>query len=119
MKPRAIRYEEGDDDDCNDIPSVSRGLAPVNKIDVFDDDDSNLVRIDVNGNLLDYYCSLTSSNALNCCSAYIGHSAAGTPNRRLSSDEFHPQCDTNPPTARWDKTATCGAQPMTFLLERL
>ncbi|KAK2994917.1 hypothetical protein RJ640_012110 [Escallonia rubra] len=58
--------------------------------------------------------SLTSSNAFICCSAYNGHAATGTPHHTLSSVEFHPQCDTNPPTAGCDSTATCGAHPITF-----
>ncbi|KAK2992366.1 hypothetical protein RJ640_009877 [Escallonia rubra] len=38
----------------------------------------------------------------------------GTPYHKLSRMEFHPQWDTNPPTAEWDSTATCGAHPTTF-----
>uniref|UniRef100_A0A251VBU2 Uncharacterized protein n=1 Tax=Helianthus annuus TaxID=4232 RepID=A0A251VBU2_HELAN len=64
--------------------------------------------------------STTISNALSCCSAYIGHAAVGTPNHRLSSIEFHPQWDTNPPTASCASNDTCGAHPITFpILEAL
>ncbi|CAF2153630.1 unnamed protein product [Brassica napus] len=36
----------------------------------------------------------------------------GTPNHRLSSIEFQPQCETNPPMAGLASTALCGAQPI-------
>ncbi|KAF1863616.1 hypothetical protein Lal_00030684 [Lupinus albus] len=39
----------------------------------------------------------------------IGHVNIGTPNHKLSKIEFHPQCDTNPPMALWDRISTCGA----------
>ncbi|GER33597.1 cysteine/Histidine-rich C1 domain family protein, partial [Striga asiatica] len=58
--------------------------------------------------------SLTSKNAFTCCSAYCGKAATGTPYHKLSSTEFHPQCEMKPPTARWPSTATCGAHPITF-----
>ncbi|CAN1249994.1 hypothetical protein LINPERPRIM_LOCUS7298 [Linum perenne] len=32
----------------------------------------------------------------------------------LSSVEFHPQCDTNPPVDGCASTIVCGAQPITF-----
>ncbi|RWR74017.1 hypothetical protein CKAN_00232800 [Cinnamomum micranthum f. kanehirae] len=34
----------------------------------------------------------------------------GTPNHMLSRDEFHPQCETNPPTATCARMSTCGTQ---------
>ncbi|EYU42868.1 hypothetical protein MIMGU_mgv1a019797mg [Erythranthe guttata] len=58
--------------------------------------------------------SFTSWNAFSCCSAYIGKVAIGTPNETLSKIEFHPQCETKPPTAGCDSTATCSAHPITF-----
>ncbi|KAJ9540881.1 hypothetical protein OSB04_027387 [Centaurea solstitialis] len=58
--------------------------------------------------------SLTNWCASNCCSAYIGHVAIGTPYQRLSSMEFHPQWDMNPPTATWANTAVCGTHPTTL-----
>nr|GLL36051.1 hypothetical protein MIMGU_mgv1a019797mg [Ipomoea trifida] len=38
----------------------------------------------------------------------------GTPHQTLSRREFQPQCDTKPPTAGWDSTASCGAHPITL-----
>ncbi|CAA7398965.1 unnamed protein product [Spirodela intermedia] len=35
---------------------------------------------------------------------------SGTPLLRLSSTEFHPQWDRNPPTDGWDRISSCGAQ---------
>nr|CAB3473618.1 unnamed protein product [Digitaria exilis] len=50
-----------------------------------------------------------SMTAFILCSAYRGHASIGTPAATASSVEFHPQCDTNPPTARWLRISTCGA----------
>nr|CAB3473616.1 unnamed protein product [Digitaria exilis] len=50
-----------------------------------------------------------SITAFILCSANSGHATTGTPASTASSVEFHPQCDTNPPTARWFSTSTCGA----------
>ena len=47
IKLRAIRNGEGDDDDYSNVSSVSRGLAPVDVVDVYDDDDSNLACLNV------------------------------------------------------------------------
>ncbi|CAN1145317.1 hypothetical protein LINPERHAP2_LOCUS14608, partial [Linum perenne] len=58
--------------------------------------------------------SFTTSKAFSCCSPSIGHVAIGTPNHRLSSIEFHPQCDTNPPIDGCASIAVCGAHPMIF-----
>nr|GMD97732.1 Os06g0343500 protein [Ipomoea batatas] len=58
--------------------------------------------------------SFTISNALACCSAAIGQAAIGFPNQMLSSVEFHPQCETKPPTPGWLSMAAWGAHPMTF-----
>uniref|UniRef100_A0A5K1ALK0 Uncharacterized protein n=1 Tax=Nymphaea colorata TaxID=210225 RepID=A0A5K1ALK0_9MAGN len=57
--------------------------------------------------------SFTSKTRLMRCSAYSGHATMGTPAIMLSSTEFHPQCVTNPPTASWLSTLTCGAHDLT------
>nr|CAB3503404.1 unnamed protein product [Digitaria exilis] len=43
------------------------------------------------------------------CSAYSGQHSNGSPAATPSSVEFHPQCVTNAPAARWRSTASCGA----------
>ncbi|KAF3793413.1 hypothetical protein EJ110_NYTH09409 [Nymphaea thermarum] len=53
--------------------------------------------------------AFTNSKAFNTCSAYRGQAMMGTPNHMLSRVEFHPQCDTNPPTAECERMATWGA----------
>ncbi|PWA34151.1 NB-ARC domains-containing protein [Artemisia annua] len=44
----------------------------------------------------------------------IDHVADGIPNHKLSNNEFHPQWDSNPPTAEWASIVTCGAHLITF-----
>ncbi|RWR78433.1 hypothetical protein CKAN_00696400 [Cinnamomum micranthum f. kanehirae] len=51
--------------------------------------------------------SSTSNNALVLCSAYSGHAIMGTPCTMLSSVEFHPQCERNPPVDSWLRTSIC------------
>ncbi|KAG6626554.1 hypothetical protein CIPAW_15G057400, partial [Carya illinoinensis] len=41
-----------------------------------------------------------------------GHVIIGKPAHIPSSNEFHPQCVKNPPTAGCDKINSCGAQPL-------
>ncbi|CAN6549336.1 unnamed protein product [Malus baccata var. baccata] len=55
--------------------------------------------------------SSTNSLAFTNWSASMGHPNTNTPATIASSTEFHPQWLTNPPTARWPKINTCGAQP--------
>uniref|UniRef100_A0A5K0VNG5 Uncharacterized protein n=1 Tax=Nymphaea colorata TaxID=210225 RepID=A0A5K0VNG5_9MAGN len=55
--------------------------------------------------------SFSNTNAFILCSASSGQPMRGTPNQTLSSVEFHPQCDTNPPIAGCDRMASCGTHP--------
>ncbi|GAV69189.1 hypothetical protein CFOL_v3_12690, partial [Cephalotus follicularis] len=77
---------------------------------------SSLPTIPFDGRIFDRTAtpsSSVSSAAFNLCSAYSGHAIIGTPFVTLSSAEFHPQCDKNPPTDGWLKISTCGAQSRT------
>uniref|UniRef100_A0A8R7TAZ0 Uncharacterized protein n=1 Tax=Triticum urartu TaxID=4572 RepID=A0A8R7TAZ0_TRIUA len=47
------------------------------------------------------------------CSASSGRHSIGTPAATASSTEFHPQCVTNAPVARWRSTSACGAHDLT------
>ncbi|RXH70059.1 hypothetical protein DVH24_007315 [Malus domestica] len=53
----------------------------------------------------------TNSLAFTNWSAFIGQLNIKTPPTIPSSTEFHPQWLRNPPTARWPRIITCGAQP--------
>nr|CAB3446053.1 unnamed protein product [Digitaria exilis] len=53
----------------------------------------------------------TASCSLMNWSAKCGHVTTGTPCAMDTSSEFQPQCVTKPPTARWDRTASCGTHP--------
>ena len=46
MKPRIIQDGQEDVEDCTNIPSFTKGLPPVEEIDDFNDDVSNLLRLD-------------------------------------------------------------------------
>ncbi|KAG2562400.1 hypothetical protein PVAP13_8KG252009 [Panicum virgatum] len=48
------------------------------------------------------------------CSTYRVQQSIGTPAVIPSSTEFHPQCVTNAPVARWWSTSTCGAHSLTM-----
>ncbi|MQM13173.1 hypothetical protein Taro_046096 [Colocasia esculenta] len=56
--------------------------------------------------------TLTINLSFRNCSAKNGQVSTGTPAQMASRHEFHPQWVTNPPTAEWERIATCGAQPL-------
>ena len=48
MKPKLIRDGQEDvNQDCTDIPSITKGLPPMEEIDDLDDDSSHVLRLDV------------------------------------------------------------------------